>query len=307
MKKLTKTLAPLLIVTILISCLIACGNNENSTVSSNKVITESVYQMEEMMSIEHTDGGITPVSFISPNYTVEYAHERLSVLRGSASSIYFSEFLAKTDKNFKDDVLYKDTVSEGGVTAEIYAKKSEYKNGVFVSLEMHQTNGENKNISPIQMYFEYDYEAKKPTRTSIIQAVASDVGYSLALAQFDYASKVAYSYNFVIEESDISALKSQLSAKTLDFAKFCEHEATSYLFAKLHTETATIEAYAFRDYGTDEISADYNTVSALYNSIYAEVSGVCVPIEGFNTSSATEKEYYMEMWSYASSKIMAIQ
>ncbi len=309
MKKITKTLSLLLILVLAISCATACSGEDDkkTSVSSNQVINQSVYQMEEMMDIEHTQTTASLISYVSPNYNVDYANERLSVLRGSGIGMYFSEFLAKSDNQFEDNVLYKDAVSANGDTVEVYTKKTTYEGGVFVSLEMHQSIGENEQVSPIQIYFEYDYEAKEPTKTSIISASAKGNTYSIAVAQFNYITNVSYSYNFDITSSDIASVKSSLSAMTFDFTKLCEQNVTSYLFAKLYTETGTIDSYAYRDYGTDEISADYNAVSAFYNSVYDEVKSVCVPVESLDVSTATAKVYYTEMWTYASSKIMTIR
>ncbi len=311
MKKITKTLALLLAFVLTLCLLSSCGDNDDKkrSVSTNDVINQSVTMLEDMMDIEDETTAALPTSFVSPNYSVDYAHERLSVLRGSGTGLYFSKFLADENNGFKDDVLYKDSISESGVTANVYVEKANYAGGVFISLEMHQTQGSVTRVSPIQIYFEYDYSAKKPTRTSIISASSHQNNYSVSVAQFDYLNNVAYSYNFQLSTEDALAFKTQLQNESLTFDKFVEYDVATYLFAVLDTNNNTIESYAYNYTSPEnsEASADYEDVETLYGTVYSAVKKVCAPVENFDVSKATQKVYYANMWAYAMDKVQKIQ
>ncbi len=319
MKALTKIFTTVLLFILTCSLFTACispdpDNGDNSkptptptpTFSANQVINQSITTMESLMKIEEGNGN-NLMAFVSPNYEVDYANERLSVLRGSGSALYFTEYLANDEYQFSDNVIYKDTINEQGVNATFFAKKSKVENGVHVTLEMHATQGETTMVSPIQVYFDYDYKNEKPLKTTIVSASDNGSIYNVAVAQFDYTQNLAYSYNFQISFTDISDIKTALSQKAFDFEKFTTFNAVNYLIAKLHPTDGTIESYAYRIGATDEITATENEVSALYNAVYGQVKDACAPVDLLSTDNATAKVYYKEMYTYGANKVMAIK
>ena len=307
MKLLTKALSTLLLFALALTTLLACGDGDaGKSVSSEEVINQSIAKIEDMMDIESgTD--ITPTAFVAPNYTVDYNDERLSVLRGSSLALYFTQYIANSANGFEDNTVYKDTVSAEGVTLNVHVKKADVDNGIHVTLENHQTYNGVSSVHPIQVYFEYDYDAKVPTRTTIVATGENDSGYHIAVAQFNYETEVAYSYNFEVAGEHKATVKAALSEKNLDFATLVSGEVSEYRFAKLTPKTSTIECYSYTGYGTEEITATEAEVAALYASIYAEVKDACVPVELLDVTNATSKVYYQDMYTYASGKIMAIK
>ena len=307
MKLLTKALSTLLLFALALTTLLACGDGDTGkSVSSEEVINQSIAKIEDMMDIESgTD--ITPTAFVAPNYTVDYNDERLSVLRGSSLALYFTQYIANSANGFEDNTVYKDTVSAEGVTLNVHVKKADVDNGIHVTLENHQTYNGVSSVHPIQVYFEYDYDAKVPTRTTIVAAGEADNGYYVAVAQFNYETEVAYSYNFEVSSENTATVKAALAEKNLDFATLVSGEVSEYRFAKLTPKTSAIESYSYTGYGTEEITATEAEVSALYASIYAEVKDACVPVELLDVANASAKVYYQDMYTYASGKVMAIK
>lgn len=278
-----------------------------ASVSTNEVINQSVAKMEEMMDIEVSGSGAQPMSFITPNYNVDYNNERLSVLRGSGLSMYFSQYLASLGDDFKDGIVYKDTVTDSGVTLNIYAKKTIIDGGVQVTLENHQTANGSVTVYPIQIYFEYDYTLQKPSKTTIVATTENGDYYDIALAQFDYATQNAYSYNFSVASSDKDTVKAAFAQKNLTFDKFIACEYSKYVFGKLNPNEGTIESYGYQNEATDEINATQDQVAALYNAIYEQVKNACVPIELLDTTDVTNKVYYQTMWQYGVSRVTQIK
>ena len=310
MKNLIKILSLALTVILTLSLMVACNSpdkNPPPSVSTNEVINQSISQLEDMMDIERGGGGAQPTAFVVPNHTVDYENERLSVLRGSGIALYFTEYIANQSNSFNDETIYKDTVSEQGITVSFYAKKAVVDGGVHVSLEMHQSVGGVEMVNPIQIYFEYDYAAKKPTKTTIVAVTENSSSYGISLAQFNYAEEIAYSYNFVVSATDKDSVKTALAEKSFDFAKLSACNIGRYVFAKLHPDNGTIESYGYVMGGTDEILANEADISALYSSIYNEVKNACVPVALLNPADASEKVFYVAMWSYGSERISVIK
>ncbi|MBP3436312.1 MAG: hypothetical protein J6K61_00185 [Clostridia bacterium] len=327
MKKWTKILLAVLVFALTLSLFAACnggnggagnegGGNEGGeagsaggggavtpTVSSEQVITQSVAKMEELMDIENGDA-VMKTSFVLPNYSISYQNERLSVLRGSGIGLYFAQYLADGDRGFADGVIYGDHVSEQGVTASFYAKKTVTDKGVDVVMEMHQ---QGQGASPIYIYFEYDYARQLPLRTTIVSVGEAGTAYNIAVASFDYVENLAYSYNVTLNTTDMAAFKAVLAAKSFDFATFCTYEITRYNFAVLDPAAGTIENYCYMAGQSGENLGTEAQASALYATLYAKVKDACVPVDLLDTASATQKTYYAEMWSYGAERVGKIQ
>lgn len=315
MKKITKRFTSILLVLLILAIATACTPPDNGSqnpppppsVSANEVINQSVAKLEDMMGIENSEAAPQLMAFVAPNYAVDYNNERLSVLRGSGIAVYFTQYLAKEDYGFSDGTVYKDTVTVENMTLNFYAKKAAVDGGVAVSLEMHQTVGEIESVSPIQIYFEYDYTAEQPSKTTIVSVTDNDAVYNIAIAQFDYTEEIAYSYNFQVSSADAAAVKTAFTNKDFDFEKFSACTASAYTFAKLYTKTGTIDSYAYMAGREDAIDATEDDVAALYNAIYGEVKDACVPVALLDAASATAKVYYQDMWTYGASRVSAIK
>ena len=309
MKKITKLLTFLTLIISFVLLISACNNSDDSndeqntppTVSSNEIINQSIDKIEEMMEIQ-PQSTLSFLSFVAPNYNVDYAHERQSILNGGGIGVYFSKFLADPANGIEDNVTYKDIESEGDVTITVYTKKITTNNGVIVMLENHYS----QPIIPIVVYFEYDFELNKPISTSIVQPIIYGDSYKISLAKFVFNTNMAYSYNIDLTTSDVSNLKSNLTQKTFTFDKFVANTITRYNFTKINTLTKTFESYAFAPEYDDFVSATYEQVETLYNSIYQEVKEACVPIDYLDISTSVDKEYYRSMYGYAINKLQSI-
>lgn len=323
MKKITKLLTVLLLLAVALSLFAACngsddgdgdqttaltgqnppvtGQTPSPTVSSNEIINQSIDKIERMMGIQ-AQSTVSLVSFTAPNYLVDYDHERQSILNGAGLGMYFSKFLADPANGIEDNVTYKDTVSEGDITLTVYGRKATTSNGVTVVLENHHSTP----VIPIIVYFEYDFQANKPISTSIVQPVLFGDVYTVSLAKFVYDTGMAYSYNISLTTTDAVALQSSLSQKTFTFDKVVENTLTGYNFTKINTSNKTLESYAYSPDRNDSVSATYEQVATLYNSIYGEVKEACVPTELLDTEAAEVKEYYRAMYGFAVEQLQAI-
>ncbi len=308
MKKITKLFASLLLFILSFSLFTACNDNDSGngdqnppqTVSSNEIINQSIDKIEDMMTVQTT---IKLTSYVAPNNEIDYNHERLSVLRGAGLGIYFSEYIANSSNGIEDNVIYKDVVSQGDITLNVYAKKTVVDSGVVVTLENHMQD----SITPIYVYFNYDYNNNKPLNVSIVQAVLGDNSCSISVAKFDFIDNVAYSYNFYLQTDDITFVKTSLAEKTFTFDTLSNCNVQNYLFAKLNPDSNTILGYSYKDSGDSQINATYTQVETLYNEIYQKIKDVCVPVNPLDVTSTLNKVYYVSMYSHARDKVMAIQ
>ena len=197
--------------------------------------------------------------------------------------------------DFEPGTTYKDTVEEVGLEFLFRAEKVE--NGIAASMEMHQVVDTETRISKIQLHFHYDYENETALDTTIISFGTSGI----ALAKLDYQTGEALAYEFDVAAADYEGVKDALRQKTFDFDKFTEQDIVRYKLAKMQVKLETVQAYSYIA-GEDEQPSSINAeqLEAFYNDVYAKVKDECIEKEYLNKETATSKEYYIAMYTYAS-------
>ena len=302
MKSLTKLLATILLVVLTLSFpLAACADPGDSGAgtppaakTSVDVIKESVAELEASVFENTSTSGNNPLAYVAPNASVEYANELQSIFRGSGMGLYTADYVATYFDNFEVDTVYLDN-SIAYLKFMFQAKNS--STGVNATLEMN--NGDSTN--QIKTYFNYDYTLNKPTDTTVVTQMASENTIRIAIAKFIYGTSTAYSFEIVFAGDNIEDARAKLTNGTFNFEQFIAYDILSYKLAKINLENKTIESYVY-GYGTIDATATQEQVGALYNEIYASVKGAIEPIVYLDTSNAIEKEYYVKLYSYISSK-----
>ena len=297
MKSITKFLTAILLVILSLSfSLAACSDPKTEKTSAKAIIKESIAEIESSVFTTDTTSGITPMAYVAPNSTVGYALELQSILRGCGMGLYTADYVATYFDDFKTDTVYlDDSISQ--LTFLFKAENSD--TGVNSTLEMNNGNSKNQ----IRTYFNYDYSLNKPTNTTITMLNGMENAMTVAIAHFDYLNDIAYSFELSFSCDDISAVNTQLLNGTFTFEQFISCNVVSYKLAKINLENKNIQSYVFNiGDGSDNLSATQEQVGALYNEIYNDVKGACKPTVYLDTSNATEKVYYSNLYAYISSK-----
>ena len=296
MKSLTKLLATILLVILSLSLSLAACADPKTEKTSADVIKESIAEIESSVFTTDSTTGITPMAYVEPNSTVEYALELQSILRGCGMGLYTADYVATFFDDFKTDTVYLDN----SISQLSFLFKAENSDtGVNSTLEMHNGNSKNQ----IKTYFNYDYTLNSPTNTTIVMLMNMENMMQIAVAQFDYLNDIAYSFELNFSCSDISAVNTHLSNGTFTFEQFISCDIMTYKLAKINLANKSVQSYVF-NFGSNanNLSATQEQVGALYNEIYNSIKVACKPTVYLDASNATAKIYYTNLYAYISSK-----
>ena len=308
MKKLTKLLPTILLIILALTfSLAACNSPDNSGTgnpptkkSSTEVIKESIVKLESSVLGSTSPNGVSPMAFVIPNGTVEYAPELQSIFRGSGMGLYAADYVATYFDDFSTDTVYLDD-SISGLTFLFQTKNS--STGVNSTMEMHTGGTKNQ----INMFFNYDYTLNEPTDTSVVMMMSAQNVMRIAIAKFDYLTETAYSFELAFAHNDEDALNEHLTNGTLSFEQFITYEVMNYKLAKINLANKSVKSYVFNiGSSAESISATQEQVDAFYTEIYDGVKDVCKPAVYLETTGATNLEYYKRLFTYISSKTAII-
>ena len=308
MKFFTKRLPVILVVlSVAAVVLTGCGNvsNVNGAVTAKIVVEQSVAAMEKMMAQPTTVSQanvIGPRYSVLPNWEVDYEQIRTDLIGSSAMTMYMAEYLAQNDI-LKEGKTYIDYSPEGanGVKSEFVFCMENMNDGITIKI----TADQNTNT---MLYFYYDYNAMQPTKSIFAQFAENGVLVIL----FNYKTNEAVEFWLEVDTEMNETFKKSMEEKNMSFDKFSEYDISEYTIAEGNFKTQNIEAYKYsvdmdesKDHYLKE-SVDEETITKLFNAVYAQVKEYLVEPKKLNTTSAESKKFFEKMMWYAMSRSYAL-
>ncbi len=298
----------LLLITLSLSFIIFSGvactkPQEENNITAKQVIDDSVAQMENMFATEENSASINQTfALVLPNQDVDYENERISIIKGSCFSMYIAKYVSNLT-DFEIGTTYKDLVEESGVSLEFLFRAEKVDDGITANMEMHQSAGQQTRISKIQLYFRYDYNNETALDTTIVTFDTA----SIALAKLNYQTNEALSYEFDMDQNNHEQIKDALKQKTFDFDKFMTNDIIRYKFAKIQVEVEQMQAYSYlAGQENQDLSVTQEQLKDFYNDLYSKVKNECIERDFLDKTSAVNKTYYVDMYTYASQKVMQL-
>lgn len=304
MKFFTKRLPAMMVVlSVAAVVLTSCGNvsNTNSAVTAKVVVEESIVAMENMMAQPPTVSQanvIGPQYSILPNWEVDYDQIRQNLVASSATTMYMAEYLAKNDI-LKEGKTYIDvSESEEGTTKFVVYMENTNEG---VQIKMNNYIGDIM-ATDILLDFHYDYNAMQPIES--IFAQFSEEGVLVTL--FNYKTNEVVEFWLVVDPEMNETFKKSMEEKNMSFDKFSEYGISEYTIVKGNFKAQNIEAYKYkRPAGSEhelENPVDAETVTALFNDVYAQVKDYCKSPEVMDSTNAENRVFFEKMYEHASSK-----
>lgn len=302
MKFFTKRLPAMMVVlSVAAVVLTSCGNvsNTNSAVDAKVVIEQSVAAMENMMAQPTTVSQanvIGPQYSILPNWEVDYGQIRKDLVGSPAMTMYMAEYFAKNDI-LKAGKTYIDSFEDSGIAIKCIASMENTNEGVQIKMNMHKGD----SMTDILLDFHYDYNAKQPTESIFAQFAEEGVLVTL----FNYKTNEAVEFWLVVDSEMNETFKKSIEEKNMSFDKFSEYNISGYTIAKGNFQTQNIEAYKYSNEITEESSdkletpVEEETVTDLFNDVYAQVRDYCKSPEVMDSTNAENRVFYKDMFLYA--------
>lgn len=309
MKFFTKRLPVILVVlSVAAVVLTGCGNvsNTNSAVTAKVVVEESVAAMEKMMAQPTTVSQANVIgprySVVMPNSKVDYESTRQGMIGASSLTMYMAEYLAQNDI-LKEGKTYTDVVEEANLKFVFLMENTNEG----IQIKMNQYTDDTMD-GDMLLDFQYDYNAMQPTKSIFAQFAENGVLVIL----FNYKTNEAVEFWLEVDTEMNETFKKSMEEKNMSFDKFSEYDISEYTIAEGNFKTQNIEAYKY-SVDMDESKAHYlkesvdeETITKLFNAVYAQVKDYCKSPEVMDTTNAEDKEFYKEMYLYANSKAMEL-
>ena len=301
MKFFTKRLPAMMVVlSVAAVVLTSCGNvsNTNSAVDAKMVVEQSVAAMEKMMaqSTPVSQANVTgPRYSVLPNWKVDYEQIRTDLIGSSAMTMYMAEYLAENDI-LKEGKTYTDVVEEANLKFVFLMENTNEG----VQIKMNQYTGDTMETD-ILLDFHYDYNAMQPTKSIFAQFDENSVLVTL----FNYKTNEAVEFWLVVDSEMNETFKKNMEEKNMSFDKFSEYGISGYTIAKGDFKAQNIEAYKYSDEITEQSSdkletpVEEETVTELFNAVYAQVKDYCKSPEVMDTKNAEARVFYKDMFMYA--------
>ncbi|MBQ8425629.1 MAG: hypothetical protein IJX17_06370 [Clostridia bacterium] len=278
-------------------------NNSNSSITSAKdVVKKSISKMENIVYKDKETTEVVSYSFNSPNQTMDYTNELISILRGSGTSVYFTDYLLNRISNIQMNVVYEDIISNESLGIDDISfsfKLSEITSGFMLTLMNKSGEGEKLSVSLIKTYFIYDYELEKPIETVIVYQGDSFIN----VAAFDFTDDTAYAFDILLSENN-EDFSEFLKNKNLNFENFKSLDLIKYNFIKIN-ELEKI-GYAFFKEEKESINVSENDVKELYTEIYDKIKDYVVPSDYLKLENKTSLLFYQDMYLYSRLKVSCV-
>ena len=312
MKKSKKLmLAALVLLALAVVVLASCGNVSNSSgaqgADAKRIVQESVDAFEQMM-------GTAPAPQTSklfsttyaPNYKFELSEVKRIVSEASAINMYISEYLVEAGM-FDFGSTYKDSYTMV-MWSESEEEEIEVKTEVAISMEMMEdavitriVNREDAGSQEVRLYFFYDYELMKPSRTICIPPRDDN---QRAFIELNYKTNDAVWWEFTADAKNFASVQTALEHNTFSFDTLEENGIEAYAVAKMNVQTGAGEAYEYRtndDSSYDGVPSDstgefatQKEVAALFDEIYDTAKDFLIK-EELDFDTAEQKVFAQEM------------
>ena len=314
MKFFTKRLPAIMVVlSVAAVVLTGCGNvsNVNGAVTAKVVVEQSVAAMEKMMAQPTTVSQANVIgprySVVMPNSKVDYESTRQGMIVASSLTMYMAEYLAQNDileegKTYIDS--YRETFKGEDVTIKFVFLTENTNEGV--QIKMNQYTNDTMDVD-ILLDFQYDYNAMQPTKSIFAQFAENSVFVIL----YNYKTNEALEFWLEVDSKMNETFKKSMEEKNMSFDKFDEYDISGYTIAEGNFKTQNIEAYQRLMPRNDEpekeeLSVDEETITKLFNAVYAQVKDYCKSPEVIDTTNAESRVFFEEMYLHANSKAMEL-
>lgn len=322
MKKSKKLmLAALALLALAVVVLTSCGNVSNSSGTqeqsayAKRIVQESVVAMEKMM-------GTAPAPQTSklfsttyaPNCELGFPEVKKFVLDASAMNMYTSEYLVEAGM-FDFGSTYKDSYTMV-MWSEPEEKKIEVKMEVAISMEMVEDGVMSRIVNSgdaiggsqeVRLYFFYDYELMKPSRTICIPPRDDN---QRAFIELNYKTNEAVWWDFTADAENFASVQTALEKDTFSFDTLVANGMEDYVVAKMNVQTGEGKAYKY-DTSAEEPSVstgEFGTqkeAATLFNEVYATAKDFLIK-EKLDFDTAEQKDFAQEMMESAGRKVQEL-
>ena len=317
MKKQSKKfmLAALVLLALAVVVLTSCGNVSNSSgaqeqgVDAKRIVQESVVAMEKMMGPAPAPQSSKLFSATyAPNYKIELPYVKEFVLEASALNVYLSEYLVEAGM-FDFGSTYKDSFVDP-------EKPESGKMEVAIRMEMVEDGVMSRIVNSgdaiggsqeTRLYFFYDYELMKPSRTICIPPRDYN---QRAFIELNYKTNEAVWWDFTADAENFASVQTALEKDTFSFATLVANGMEDYVVAKMNVQTGEGKAYEYRENpnhsgGTSSSTDTFGTqeeVTALFDELYDTAKDFLVE-EKLDFDTAEQKDFAQEMMEFGNAKV----
>ncbi len=311
MKKQSKKfmLAALVLLALAVVVLTSCGNVSNSSGTqeqsayAKRIVQESVDAFEQMMGTAPAPQSSKLFSATyAPNHELGFLEVKKLVLEASALNVYVSEYLVEAGmfdfgSTYKDSFVAPEAPELGKM--EVAIRMEMVEDGVMSRIV--NSGDAIGGSQEVRLYFFYDYELMKPSRTICIPPRDDN---QRAFIELNYKTNEAVWWEFTADAENFASVQTALEQNNFSFATLVENGMEDYAVAKMNVQTGAGKAYEYRtnddplyggepsvstgEFGTQEEAA------TLFNEVYATAKEFLVK-EKLNFDTAEQKVFAQEM------------
>lgn len=229
-------------------------------------------------------------------------------------NMYTSEYLVEAGM-FDFGSTYKDSYTMV-MWSEPEEKKIEVKMEVAISMEMVEDGVMSRIVNSgdaiggsqeVRLYFFYDYELMKPSRTICIPPRDDN---QRAFIELNYKTNEAVWWDFTADAENFASVQTALEKDTFSFDTLVANGMEDYVVAKMNVQTGEGKAYKY-DTSAEEPSVstgEFGTqeeVAALFNEVYATAKDF-LGEEKLDFDTAEQKVFAQEMMESAGRKVQEL-
>ena len=313
MKKQSKKFMLVGVLALAVVVLTSCGNVSNSSgaqgADAKRIVQESVVAMEKMI-------GTAPAPQTSklfsttyaPNCELGFLEVKKLVLEASALNVYLSEYLVEAGM-FDFGSTYKDSFVDP-------EKPESGKMEVAIRMEMVEDGVMSRIVNSgdaiggsqeVRLYFFYDYELMKPSRTICIPPRDDN---QRAFIELNYKTNEAVWWEFTADAENFASVQTALEKDTFSFDTLVANGMEYYVVAKMYVQTGEGKAYEYRENpnhsgGTSSSTDTFGTqeeVADLFDELYDTAKDFLVE-EKLDFDTAEQKDFAQEMMEFGNAKV----
>ncbi len=317
MKKQSKKfmLAALVLLALAVVVLTSCGNVSNSSGTqeqsayAKRIVQESVDAFEQMMGTAPAPQSSKLFSATyAPNHELGFLEVKKLVLEASALNVYVSEYLVEAGmfdfgSTYKDSFVDPEAPELGKM--EVAIRMEMVEDGVMSRIV--NSGDAIGGSQEVRLYFFYDYELMKPSRTICIPPRDDN---QRAFIELNYKTNEAVRWEFTADAEKSTTIQTALEKDTFSFATLVENGMEDYVVAKMNVQTSEGKAYEYRENpnhsgGTSSSTDTFGTqeeVAALFDELYDTAKDFLVE-EKLDFDTAKQMDFAQEMMEFGNAKV----
>ena len=150
----------------------------------------------------------------------------------------------------------------------------------------------------VRLYFFYDYELMKPSRTICIPSRDDN---QRAFIELNYKTNEAVWWDFTADAENFASVQTALEKDTFSFDTLVANGMKDYVVAKMNVQTGEGKAYKYRTNSTGEF-ATQEEAAALFDELYDTAKDFLIK-EELDFDTAEQKVFAQEMMEFGNAKI----